>query len=186
MARPRKNPVQAPLREPMQTGRIQVVGRNGEVLTRKRTASTDPFHIPEEIIPEGYTYQWNTVTVFNEPNTAGMLTMAENGWRPVPAGRHKGMFMPADYPEGGEILRDGLRLEERPEELTWEAQDEERAKASRLVNDNLAQHRLVEKLPQGFTRNNQNLRRREQATSSKVIAPAPDIAAPRYEIDPAS
>ncbi len=167
-------------------GKAMVRGRDGEWLTRKRPVSTDLFHIPNEIVPPGFSYQWNVMDVLGQQQTAAQLAMAENGWRPVPAGRHKGMFMPADYSENGPILRDGLRLEERPIELTREAQAEERMKADRLMRDQQEQLGLSQKMPDGFSRDNSNLRRMEKSGTSRTYAPAGDIARPQLPIDPAA
>lgn len=166
--------------------KARALGRDGEMLTRKRPTSTDLFHIPPEIIPPDWDYQWNVIDVLGQQQTAAQLAMAENGWRPVPAGRHKGMFMPADYSENGAIIRDGLRLEERPMALTLEARAEERMKADRLMRDQQEQLGLTQKMPDGFSRDNSNLRRMEKSGTSRTYAPAGDIARPQLPIDPAS
>lgn len=166
--------------------KVEAIGRSGEILTRKRTTNTDLFHIPPEIVPEGWSYQWNVIEVLGKPETAHQLAMAENGWRPVPAGRHSGMFMPADYSENSPIIRDGLRLEERPMALTLEAQAEERTKANRLMMDQQEQLGLTQKMPDGFDRNNASLRRAERAGTSRTFAPAPDAPRPSLPIDPAA
>src|SRR5947208_2011806 len=95
-------------REPDRSASV-VTGRDGEVLARKRKAIGDMYHIPPELIPSGWDYQWNTYTVVNEQATDAQLVMHENGWRPVMASRHPGRFMPAGYE--GAIIRGGLRLE---------------------------------------------------------------------------
>lgn len=182
-----KDPLRAPVieegRDPA-TGRVVVQGRNGEMLTRKRTSSSDIFHIPPNIIPEGTDYQWNCFEVLGRPETANVLVMRENGWRPVPAGRHVGMFMPEGYPADGEITREGQRLEERPMALTLEAKAEERAKATGLMSDSKEQLGLVQKLPPSFasSQDNPTLRRMEKAGTSRSVGPAPDIARPRLTI----
>ena len=121
-------------REPSRTD-VVVKGRNGEILTRKRVAGIDPFHIDPAIIPPGWDYQWNTVTVYNNKDITVAQTMAmyENGWRPVPAERHPGKFVPVGVK--GEIIRDGQRLEERPMSMTEEARAEDIATARRLISD---------------------------------------------------
>lgn len=179
-----------PLREPVvepgighNSGRVVVRGRDGEELTRKRRDSSDIFHIPPEIVPENWGYQWNTVTVYEQPQTAQILAMRENGWRPVPAGRHKGMFMPADTPDDAEILRDGMRLEERPMALINEAKAEELAKANVLMSDQKEQLGLVQRMPEGFSRDNPNLRRMERQGTSRTYAPAPDAPRARLPIE---
>src|SRR4029077_8212165 len=69
-----------------------VLGRNGEVLTRKRTASGDIFQIDPAMIEPGWEMQWiahsvvgNTEIVMDQN-----LMMLENGWRPVMAERFPG------------------------------------------------------------------------------------------------
>lgn len=168
-----------PLRE---NGRAPIRGRDGEILTRKRSVSSDQFHIPPHIVPDGWAYQWNTVTVLGEPQIQAQIGMRENGWRPVPLDRHKDRF---GYPglKGNEIIRDGLRLEERPIELNEEASYEERMKANRQVQDQIDQHGLSARMPDGFSRDNPNLRRMERSGTSRTYAPAPDAPRPRYEIE---
>lgn len=115
-------------------GRI-VVEAGGKIYTRKRVGNTDPFAIPPHIIPEGWSYQWNVISVTGQAAVDAQIQMAENGWEPVPSGRHKGMFMPADYPPGEPIIRGGLRLECRPKVLTEEAMEEDRRSAIDLIHD---------------------------------------------------
>lgn len=112
-----------------------VIGHNGEVLTRRRVGGIDQFHIPEELIPKGWTYQWNTVTIYNNPDLVigQQMQMYENGWRPVPAERHPGKFVP--FGKTGDIIRDGMRLEERPEVLTEEAREEDQRVAYQQMRD---------------------------------------------------
>lgn len=111
-------------RDPIRT---VALGRDGKELTRKRRSNTNAFFIDPSIIPPGWDYQWNTYSVYNEPAVGQRVHMAENGWRPVPAERHPGYFMPEGHK--GDIIRDGLILEERPSPLSEEARMEERAKA---------------------------------------------------------
>jgi len=108
--------------------------------------------------------------------------MLENGWRNVPAGRHKGMFMPEGTADDAPIVRDGLVLQERPIELTLEARAEEHAKAGGLMTDSQQQLGLTQKMPDGFDRNNSSLRRMERAQTSRTIAPEPGISRPRLPI----
>jgi hypothetical protein len=123
-----------PVHEPQRENGV-VMGRDGEVLSRNRKAMGDMFEIPANIVPAGWSYQWNLNSVMGNTDIVldQGLVMAENGWRPVPAERHPGRFMPAGHK--GHILRGGMRLEERPEILTQEALEEERAKALRQVSD---------------------------------------------------
>ena len=116
-------------------GAREVRGRNGEVLSRRRVAGIDQFAIPDELIPAGWTYQWNTVTVYNNADlvVGQTMQMYENGWRPVPAERHPGRFVPMG--KTGDIIRDGMRLEERPKSMTEEAKAEDIAVARRQMTD---------------------------------------------------
>lgn len=184
---PAQEAVQEPAREAMQVGTTQngrtVVRVNGEDFTRKRRGETNQFDIPANVIPEGWEYQWNVQSVTGEPATDSMIAMAENGWRPVPAGRHPGMFMPRGTPVNAEILRGGLRLEERPKVLSDEAREEERMKAQRQVSDQNEALMLSRAMPSGFSRDNPNLKRMERAGTKRTVGPAPDIARPVLPID---
>ena len=103
----------------------EVIGRNGEVLSRKRTLSGDIFAIPKELIPDGWEYQWAAISVVG--NTEIMmdqnLMFNENGWRPVPSDRYPGRFMPAGHK--GNITRGGQMLMERPAVLCEQARQED-------------------------------------------------------------
>src|SRR5215467_8853052 len=65
------------------------IGRNGEVLSRRRTHVADPYAIPDELKDPDYDMQWNTVTVVGNSEVALPIDnmMYDNGWRPVPADR---------------------------------------------------------------------------------------------------
>jgi hypothetical protein len=116
-------------------GGVVVKGRNGEVLSRGKAGTTDAYEIPEDIIPKGWRYQWNTVSVIGNAEVARRhnLTMYAQGWRPVPANRHPGMFMPLNHE--GPIEIEGMRLEERPEELCAEAEYEDKVRALTQMKD---------------------------------------------------
>jgi len=130
-------------------GAMVVTGRNGEELTRRRTQVGDVYHVPRQAIPDGWDYQWNPVTVHNEATIELQNVHFANGWRPVPADRHPGRWTrPAAT---GDIIVGGLRLEERPEELTFEALAEEESKARRQVRDQSDILKLSKKMPEGFS-----------------------------------
>lgn len=131
--RPRTKQQRDPVREATRGG--PVVGRDGEQLTRRRVAGIDEYHIPDHIVPAGWSYQWNTVTVYNNNDlvVAQSMAMYENGWRPVPASRHPGMFVPVGTK--GDIVRGGQRLEERPKSMTDEARAEDVSVARRQMLD---------------------------------------------------
>lgn len=151
----RRSPARQPARDATREtvhntrrGAMVVTGRNGEVLTRRRTAVGDPFHVPPEEIPEGWSYQWNPVTITGQEVVETQNLHYENGWRAVPAARHAGRWTKPGF--NGDILVQGLRLEERPEALTQEAIAEGLAKARALVRDQTDSLRLSKKLPDGM------------------------------------
>ena len=166
-------------------GHIEVEGRAGPdgrpvILSRKRTGNVDPYAIPQQIKPDGWDYQWNTYTVAGQEAVDSMILMAENGWRPVPAERHAGMFMPEGHT--GQILRGGLRLEERPMELTLEAREEDRRNAVSQVRDQNAQLGMGKKVDFGRGHEARNFLGNGQAVRSGVDR-ADDAPRPRLEID---
>ena len=116
-------------------GRLEVVGHNGEVLSRTRTFVGDIFEIPKEMIPPGWSYQWNSVSISG--NSDILLDqnhmMHQNGWRPVPAERYAGTLVPKGAT--GNIIRGQQLLMERPEQLTQEARQEDLRNANQLISD---------------------------------------------------
>ena len=152
---PSRQPARDATRDTMRVtprrGAMVVTGRNGEQLTRRRTQMGDPYHVPENEIPEGWSYQWNPVTILNEEVTRMQVLNYENGWRPVAPDRHPGRWTRPGA--SGDIIVEGLRLEERPEELTEEALTEETRKARQQVRDQTDSLRLSKKLPEGFQSN---------------------------------
>jgi hypothetical protein len=116
-------------------GGVVVKGRDGEVLSRSHQSGSDQFDFPLSVVPPGWSYQWNAVSVVGNTEVTRRynLEMWRQGWRPVPADRHPGRFMPLDYK--GDIVVDGMRLEERPIELSREAQEEEYRKAYAQMRD---------------------------------------------------
>jgi hypothetical protein len=116
-------------------GRIEVTGRNGEVLSRTRTTVGDIFDIPQSMIPPGWSYQWNAVSVAGNKDILLDQThmMHQNGWRPVPAERYAGTLVPRE--SKGPIIRGQQMLMERPMALTLEAQAEDERNARQLISD---------------------------------------------------
>lgn len=143
---PERTAPEAPQIRRAADGRTEVVLPSGEVLRRNRTGVVDSFYVPPDIIPAGWSYQWNVVTVYGERQTAMQVAAMDNGWRPVPAKRHDGIFMPPGHE--GAIERDGQMLMERPMVLTQEARDEERRKADGLIT--MQKEAIGQALPAGF------------------------------------
>ena len=158
-------------------------GRDGEVLSRTRSGTADPFDIPADLIPPGWDYQWNVVTVTGNSDVCldqGM-GMYENGWRAVPAERHPGRFVARGTK--GEIIRGGQRLEERPMQLTIDAKAEDVRNARQLLsdrNDSLKLSGVSKAMPDGFEMNS---RRRGTGGNIRMsIDPALDVDAPSHTL----
>lgn len=87
----------------------------------------DRFHIPREMLPEGYDFQWVTHTVYGQEMVQHRADFERHGWTPAHQedfdGRFDGMFMPRG--QEGEINNGGLVLMYRPMELSIEAKKKE-------------------------------------------------------------
>lgn len=120
-----------------ETGITTVVGRDGEILTRRaQFASTDPFELPPEFIQatldEGYSLEWKTEYVYNEHRGVYVSRLQRDGaWRPVQNKRLPGVFANEDEEEP--VRHDGMMLMERPLELTLAARREEQISAREQV-----------------------------------------------------
>lgn len=171
-------------RQPSRSGRVVVEGHNGEILSRKRTGGIDPFYIDPAIIPKGWEYQWNAISVTGNAEILAdqNLQMAENGWRAVPSDRHPGRFMPAGHV--GSIIRGGQRLDERPRALSDEARAEDLKAAGQLISDRNEALQLTSmrgKMPDGFEMN-----RNYKGTGGRVsisIDHATDAPRPAHDIE---
>ena len=135
---PEVSPARTQTRQSARTrsdGRVEVVGHNGEVLSRTRVQVGDIFEIPAHMIPPGWTYQWNAVSVAG--NSDILLDqnhmMYQNGWRAVPAERYAGSLVPKG--STGNIVRGQQLLMERPKALTDEARAEDVRNAKQLISD---------------------------------------------------
>jgi hypothetical protein len=180
---PRAEAARDVARENPRDGAIVALSRDGQRLTRRRIASGDPLDVPRSEIPQGWDYQWNPVTVLNKGINEifqGDLLMHQNGWRPVPASRHPGRWTPVGFE--GDIVVQGLRLEERPMSLSQEARAEDEAIARAQVRDRTDALKLTQKqLPgAGIARS------RGHGGGLKIDFndDGHDIPRPQHEIDP--
>jgi hypothetical protein len=172
------------VREPSRSGGIVVAGRGGEQLTRRRTSVGDKYHLDTSEVPPGWSYQWNPVTVLGQGINEIVnsdLTMHENGWRAVPSTRFAGRWTPHGHV--GDIVVDGLRLEERPLSLTIEAKEEDTARAKALIRDRTDALRMTQKQLPGAN----VARARGQAGEMRMsIDPGLDIPVPQHQLDDGS
>ncbi len=172
-----------PNRDAPRSGAVQVRGRDGEILTRKRTSTGDIFGIPAEMIEPGWDMQWIAMSVVGNTEVVmdQNLQMQENGWRPVMADRFPGRFMPVGYK--GAITRGGQILHERPKALSDEARAQDIREARQLIsdrNDALKLSGLKKGMPEGF-----EMGKRYRHTGGDVrmsIDPALDIPAPQHTL----
>lgn len=175
---PREAPRDVARTSPRQ-GAVVVMGRDGEQLTRRRTSVGDVHDVPLNEIPKGWDYQWNLVTVANEEFREVQAQMQQNGWRPVPAKRHSGRWMPPGF--DGAIIVKGLRLEERPTELGDEARAEDIAHARAQVRDQTDSLKLSQKLPDGMA-----ISKKYRGTGGEVrlsVDNALDVPRPHHQLD---
>lgn len=183
---PRSHVTREPLRDAPRDGVFR--GRDGEILTRKRTTTGDIFKLPPEMEndPE-WEYQWNAVTVHgnNEILLDQNLMMSENGWRPVPADRPgiAGRFAPVGAK--GSIIRGGQRLDERPRAMCDAARADDYRRATGQMRDRdeaLMGHKANVR---GAMANGMSMDRRYRGTGGRVamsIDHGADIPRPQHEL----
>ena len=179
---PPREQAREPAREPARTASTMVVGRDGQELRRMRPdAGGDIFERVKA--PPGWSYQWNAITAVNkevaEIHQGSIIDLYENGWRPVPASRHPGVWTPPGF-EGAIILK-GQRLEERPLALTLEARREDEARAKSQLRDQTDSLKLTQsKLPGA------NAGRARQASGMRMTIDKSFELPPdeNYELDP--
>lgn len=115
-------PLRAPMREDKELSSRELAAKRmaelrGHVDGMLGDETPDRFHIDQSIIPEGWDYQWKRHTLLNQEDPTYQVALAQNGWTPVPAGRHPHL-MPIGTPVDAPVLRDGNILMERPLEMT--------------------------------------------------------------------
>jgi hypothetical protein len=187
--RPRKQ-IAEPVRETVRqaardsSGNVVVMGRDGEILTRSRKEGIDPFDVPVKFIPIGWSYQWNAISTYgnSEIFQAQNVEFHQNGWRPVPASRHDGFFMPKGH-KGSIIIR-GQQLMERPEALTQEAKDEHERRANQQMRDRDAALMGGRANVRQAARGGFEMGGRYRGTGGDVritVDPALDVQRPNYE-----
>lgn len=105
---------------------------------RKATVNEDPYYIPQDEIPEGLSYEWKRWSVVGEHDPFYIAQQREQGWEPVPPKRHPN-WVPPGYNEP-HIIKGGMILMDRPQELTDESRRELRMLSKKQVRE--AEQRL--------------------------------------------
>lgn len=93
--------------------------------------SADEFHVDPSIIPDGWTYEWKVYSVYGAVDPSKQRDLAKMGWEPVPTSRHPEMMPPGS--KEPVIMRKGLQLMERPQEITDLARNHAKREAARLI-----------------------------------------------------
>jgi hypothetical protein len=151
---PTFEPPRAPMRESAESSQERAAQRVAELRGHFAGGvlddSIDEFYVDLSTIPAGWTYEWKTHTVLGKEDPAAQVALARTGWTPVPASRHPEM-MPKGYADSV-ILRKGLMLMERPEEITNEAKENDYRRARNQVR---VKEQQLSSAPQGqFERDN--------------------------------
>jgi hypothetical protein len=108
--------------------------RAGRPVTRKRNSSVDRYYVQPGKIPDGWSYEWKRWAVMNQEDPSYLISLQENGWEAVPAGRHPELVANGVNGEAA-IIRDGMILMERPAQLTAEAKQEDIEIARGMIRD---------------------------------------------------
>lgn len=112
----------------------------------------DDFFIDPDKVPDGWTYEWKRFSVFGQEDPSYQIQLRRWGWQPVPASRHPEM-MPAGHKDDV-ILRKGMILMERPEEITEEVRAIDRKRARDQVR--VKEQQLTEAPAGQFQRTNKD------------------------------
>ena len=178
---PERTPVRKTTRESVRPGAVVATDRDGNPIYRKRDQTSDPFHVPPELIDPGYEMQWIRISTHGMEDTNNQVNHFENGWRLVQADRPgwAGKFMPSGY--RGHIFKDGLALAERPKVLS----DEARQEALQKVRDQSRAQReqFGMALPPGFSGQTDSARAHTFARNSGQRESVPDGLRPTLDID---
>lgn len=96
-----------------------------------RNRHPDPFFVPQEMVPQGRSYQWWHLV--HDKFHFHREGDSKTGWAPVPASRHDGYFMP--FGHVGDIEVNGLGLFEKPKFEVDQERQSQVAAAMKPVSD---------------------------------------------------
>jgi hypothetical protein len=120
------------LREPMREAL-----RDDKEFVYRPDEEDDRLRVPKELIPDGMEYLWVTGSIYGQPQPQRLARFQKQGWVPVMAERHDGLFMPKGYK--GYIEADGLILHERSKKISDMARMYEAKKARMQIRTKEAQ-----------------------------------------------
>jgi hypothetical protein len=161
-----REPVRAPLRTDVRLKPGQALGRDGEIITRNKNFE-DPYNIPEAFKEPGWSYQWNRLSAYNEPDPVEINRMMDNGWRYVKPDTRLGRMYTSPGHNKDFIEIGGLVLMERPQSLTDEAIEEQRMKTAEQY-DNLMGKSTDLIVPDGFKKGKKVTRGEREVLSSDM------------------
>lgn len=157
-------------REPVRALRPgEVIGRNGEVLSRSTSMGSDPFEIPSDVAHEieqdGYALQWCRQFTAGQEDRSNITRQMAAGWRPVEATRFAGRFMPPEHK--GNIENGGLVLCERPKQFNEQARKEMQA-AARMQKRMQGEQFGMKYAPDGFDAKRGEIKRAIEGVSPEL------------------
>ena len=119
----------------------------------------NPFHIPEEAIPPGMSWQWKRLTYAGKEDITHQMMLARDGaWDPVPHEAWPARLGKMGV-EGGPIVIDGMMLMQRPLQYTREAEMESLQAAKSQVSNKFAELGLSDTaLPRIKPKSRRNIR----------------------------
>jgi hypothetical protein len=154
--------------KPMKLRSGEVLGRNGEVLSRRRNYSDDQFEIPHHLKEAGWSYQWNRMSCRGQVDGPEISRMLDNGWRFVPPDRFGGLYATQDAEY---IERDGLVLMERPQTLTDEALSEAQRAAEAEYMKQFQKADTDMALPEGYKAERRRIRKEAREKVDPSLRP---------------
>lgn len=164
-------------------GRAVAIGRDGKPIWRHSTQQDhDPYAFAKDLAPSGWFYEWKAIKVVNQEQTSYMAKLYRDGWTPVPAERHPGVFFHGD--KTGSIEINGLLLMERPIALHEEAMREAKYAADERVHRAKSERGLPSVSP-GIDTNTPDARRvtfvKEERMLDSVTADELAAVKPKYD-----
>ena len=137
--RPLQRPLQGATASAETTEPLQQDVRTDKVIRRRHrnTEEQDPLYIDPKMIPAGLSVEWKRFSCYGKPDPAYMARLQRQGWEPCPVDKWR--FLVGDEYEGKTVDIEGMRLMQRPKELTEEARREDYEIATGQVKNKMQQ-----------------------------------------------